>query len=66
MPTEVTYTSFDDSLKETVPLAEDGVDCNSQHLAALGYPTVKTIPSKFVLHPSFAVENRMVMIKLAV
>jgi hypothetical protein len=41
-------------------------DSMDRSMAALGCSAVKITPSKCVLHPSYAVENRMVMTKLAV
>jgi hypothetical protein len=38
----------------------------SQRLAGLGYPAVMTIPRLCVRYPSYAIENRAVMTKLAV
>jgi hypothetical protein len=38
----------------------------SQHLAGLGRLLVKTTLSLRVSHPSYAVENRVVVVKLAV
>jgi hypothetical protein len=38
----------------------------SQYLAGLGCSAVKTTPSLCVHHPSYAVENRVVMTNLAV
>jgi hypothetical protein len=38
----------------------------SQYLAGLGCQAVKTTPSLRIPHPSYAVENRVVVIKLVV
>jgi hypothetical protein len=72
----------DELIKETILLAEEGVWlqpsscgfwCMERHyfnplqrLAGLGCPAVKITPSLCVPHPSHAVENRVVMTKLAV